>query len=851
MQLKSLIIKNFGKHSHIEINPIVGNVIGIVGHNGAGKSTIMSAIQYLFTGDTGNGTIESCIKRGESSLYVECTFEKDGVTGKLWRKASKKSPASRYLQWGDNPPITREKECAEALEEILGIDKQSLLNTIFISQGEIANILAPSVSKRIDLFSKLLNLNFINKRAYLLDEKITQLKSTVVDLTPLKDSLALKEKECNDKYYEIEKEANDLKLNYGDNEFVNNLFDQCSDYIKLSNEFEILQSESNYKNTLDSVKRDINIITQKYNLKSEDLDVNITNIKQSVSALNVELETLIKQKHNKQIISEHYNKFTDLNEKIYRFKYLSDIFERKDPKYIRDLINQFYVYIKEKNNIHELQSKITYIKQQTDLIIQNSDKLKKELSEKQQSVNDIDKSIFNVSCVIKQLTTLKDAKLKLKNILKKDTAVCPQCGLKLVLGQEICDGDISSIDNQISNSDVQFKQLTRTRENLVLETDNINLQLTDISNTLNKNIGEINASESIIKDFKINPGLEKLADKINLYKDNIEEYNRLFYLNIETELNNEINSLKALLNCGDINQINIEAIVSDSNLIDKDISNIKNKIDNYNNILSELSRLQLNLNSATGLFNDWIQRCNNIKQSINNHTFKKLISFDIVDKKYKYDTFNILSIRDKSLDVIDKYKNIDADKRVLDKMRDMISSEKTRINNLELSNINTYNKIDELQRIKCLLMPKDGITKQYLNYLFGCIVNYVSEFLGYMDSNFIIEVEDRSDKEDLSFKFKRIDINDDNWYEMSKLSGGQRIKLSIAFLIAIQKVICPSICFLVLDESTTHLDAESVDALNTLFEQVGTIFGNQGGQIWVIDHTVSLQRSFSQTITLQ
>ena len=85
---------------------------------------------------------------------------------------------------------------------------------------------------------------------------------------------------------------------------------------------------------------------------------------------------------------------------------------------------------------------------------------------------------------------------------------------------------------------------------------------------------------------------------------------------------------------------------------------------------------------------------------------------------------------------------------------------------------------------------------------------------------------------------------------MSSLSGGQKVRLSIAILIAIQKIICPDLGFLVLDEPSTHLDTDSVEALATMLTDLEKIVKISNSQIWFVDHNVALERACDIKIKL-
>ena len=174
MIIKHLRLKNFGQHANLDLE-INGPVIGIIGRNGSGKSTIVTALRYAFTGDLEDNTT-TYIKNGEDCAEVECVFEKNGKEGTIIRTINKKT-TTRSIIYGPEmvKPITKAKEFDALIDQILGVDKQSLLSAIFIAQGEIANILSPRISERLSLFTKLLNLNYLNKRASFLDTNLTKL----------------------------------------------------------------------------------------------------------------------------------------------------------------------------------------------------------------------------------------------------------------------------------------------------------------------------------------------------------------------------------------------------------------------------------------------------------------------------------------------------------------------------------------------------------------------------------------------------------------------------------------------------------------------------------------------------
>ncbi len=167
MIIKELKLKNFGVHKDVNFNTEGKRIIGLLGKNGSGKSTILNAIKYAFTSEI-PGTIESNLRSGSKSGFVEIKFMYGGETGTIKRTIGKASKAS--LVW-KGTSLTVKKDIENSLFEILGVDKKSLSSAVFLSQGSLNNLLFGSDSDREELFVKVMNMSYCQKFAEVIDQK--------------------------------------------------------------------------------------------------------------------------------------------------------------------------------------------------------------------------------------------------------------------------------------------------------------------------------------------------------------------------------------------------------------------------------------------------------------------------------------------------------------------------------------------------------------------------------------------------------------------------------------------------------------------------------------------------------
>ena len=177
----------------------------------------------------------------------------------------------------------------------------------------------------------------------------------------------------------------------------------------------------------------------------------------------------------------------------------------------------------------------------------------------------------------------------------------------------------------------------------------------------------------------------------------------------------------------------------------------------------------------------------------------------------------------------------ETDKRIKD-MDDQLKKAKLRI---QLSS--------ELNRASDL-MSFDFIPHQYVSYKFERLIEPTQQILQELNADFSIANDTENE---LSLVFEQFKGDQIVELPMHKLSGGQRVRLAVSFLLAVQRDLVRDAGFMTLDEPSTHLDDDGKTALAIMLRSIPQILGSGGSQVWVVDHCPELEMSFDKVIKLE
>lgn len=215
MRPTKLTISAFGPYAGkttIDFNQLGSQGLYLVcGDTGAGKTTIFDAISYALFGDVSSSdknsaraisTLRSHFADPAAETYVELWFSYQGKDYRIRRNPQYQRQAKRKtksgdlanvaakveLEYPDGKVVSKDNQVKQAVQNLLGIDRDQFAQIVMIAQGEFRRLLTAKTKERAEIFRKL----FDTRMYETFQEKLLQ-RSTALDkdYRAAKDSLRL------------------------------------------------------------------------------------------------------------------------------------------------------------------------------------------------------------------------------------------------------------------------------------------------------------------------------------------------------------------------------------------------------------------------------------------------------------------------------------------------------------------------------------------------------------------------------------------------------------------------------------------------------------------------------------
>ena len=183
MILTNLKLENFKKYTNFEI-AFESGLIGIIGKNGAGKSTIFEAILFALYGELKSKGDKEVVRNSNASskdaVIVELDFEFDTIEYKVIREFRGKTLSANAKLYKNSELITTgAKEVTTSIVNLTKMSKDAFVHTLFASQKELTSLSNSKPEDRKKMIRKLLGLEKIDFVEKELIEKSRELKREI------------------------------------------------------------------------------------------------------------------------------------------------------------------------------------------------------------------------------------------------------------------------------------------------------------------------------------------------------------------------------------------------------------------------------------------------------------------------------------------------------------------------------------------------------------------------------------------------------------------------------------------------------------------------------------------------
>jgi exonuclease SbcC len=186
MILRSIRLTNFRKFKDCYIE-FPDGVIGVVGLNGVGKSTLFEAVAWTLYGPVAARTATDQIKRQGATpadpCRVELEFLFDDDTYRVVREMSGKTlAASGSATVNGKLAVNGAELLSKFIHKKLGMDWKSFYTSIFAKQKELNTLSTMNPSERRQLILRMLGINIV-------DDIISEIRTDAKDKKNLLEKL--------------------------------------------------------------------------------------------------------------------------------------------------------------------------------------------------------------------------------------------------------------------------------------------------------------------------------------------------------------------------------------------------------------------------------------------------------------------------------------------------------------------------------------------------------------------------------------------------------------------------------------------------------------------------------------
>ena len=558
MYLKTLTLKNFRKFKN-ELIEFPDGVTGIIGLNGAGKTTIFEALAWVLYGPVAARTSSDEIKRQDAGpsepCRVELDFVFDGENIRIFREMrGKNNTSNATVTINGKVAATSADVVTKYMQKKLGMDFKSFFTSIYAKQKELNSLSIMNASERRPLILRMLGIDSLDEviKEIRTDKKtkesyVEKLNESLVDSEgkDKKELLIRDEKEKNREKTTVKQEKDKIKDRILKNkkeliELERNFIKSKKEYEKLNLEKEkiselknIFENQKKLKTEINEIKKIIDQRVKRIEIEKKKL-IDFKNLKNDLEKTNQRLDRIEKEfesvlksiEKNKTLTNRINFEIKDLENKKAKITKIGP--NAKCPTCERTLEDQYNNLItKYDNDIKNKNIEIIKIEKEFNRYIEEKEKIIREKTALKKKKNYFDEKIRQrerIEASISHIISEKSSEEKNLEIKRKALAKIGKISFKIK--------DYEDIKRNVEKS---YKKNQTDLEKLNQKKD----QISDLSIEIEKIISKEKLYDQEIKNILLRiKELDEFKKKIK------EEKNALKYI---TKLSDLMGNFRSFL----------------------------------------------------------------------------------------------------------------------------------------------------------------------------------------------------------------------------------------------------------------------------------------------------------------
>jgi len=772
--INSIRIRNFLSHEDTNIS-FPSGVTVIVGPNGSGKTAIMDAIMHSLLGFRGvrsrASNVDDLIRFRAKFMELELNFEADGREYTLnWRR-ERGGEVNARLQCKQIGLLTDSAtKTVQEVSRIIDVDKDTLMSSVFIRQGEITSLIDEEPSKRKEIIGRILGLDRYQK----VYEKMIEIKKFIEDK---KREYMEKAKSINDSIKELSNTINIINKRISENQ------ERLS---KL--EIEINSLEGELKKIL--VEKDIMDSMQvKYNElcnKKSEIEGRLHRINNDINSIELELKLCLNAKRELESMGSALSRipllerFIEVSTELDKLRsslknfedYLKKLSELEDlEKQLKDLINDVSPYLS-KPTMQELNLQIKILRERLNNV---QSEIQKKFSERDERIGKIESLKHNLEIIDK-------------------LDVCPVC--KTVLSPQHKEHVKEEVSTEINRLENEIKIVEEEISIMIKDRDEIERLKSILESELSGKISRIefilkltsNKRKEFLEKFPEFGGLEfKIEDAKRVLEGKLEEFNNAI-VKCESEISNILNALGYK---PDNPKRELEDLrIKRDELIRKSAM--------YDSLIEKLNNLKSEQSKIMNEFNEVLKSIYELGYNSERH--------DEINRVYQRIS-NELAIRKGTFSEMKR--SLEDDKNLVSKLNVEIERKRKDLEDIEIR-LNRINDAATIINIIREAYSKDGIQK-LIRYRVTPLISQLAT--SYIDQ-FNLDITGIFIDENLEVKVSK----GGDFIPIQLLSGGEKVAVAVALRLALARALAEKFSMVIMDEPTIHLDEERKRVLVDVFK---------------------------------